>query len=94
VRYIVGRVNTEFLVMERKMVGEVEVYEPIASTSGAADAGIITDSLNREERERNRPATHRHVFPMTDPPEGLADEDEDDADRAAAEAHQQFLRGE
>ena len=45
-RYIVARFKDGFHAMERRYVGDVEVYEPISISASAADASVIVEGLN------------------------------------------------
>lgn len=49
-KYLVARTKEVFHIMERRNVGDVEVYEPVANADTAEQAGAIADALNGAER--------------------------------------------
>lgn len=51
-RYVVAQTSGNFHIMERRNVGEAEVYVTIAEAYTAEGAGHIADVLNRDERTR------------------------------------------
>lgn len=47
-RFIVAHIKGEFHVMERKNMGEVEVYEPVIQVvGGSVEAARVADAMNK-----------------------------------------------